>query len=205
MDLFLPLANGSFATETKIYGAAVLVHLCEIQLEVNSTRGLQGEPGIDWLVGNLGSGLSAKRLLLWRALEARRSRRRTELRLLCVHWELRRWCARVANLVRGNPSRVVNFGLDSLSAHLFYNVRNPNPQHTDGEGVLARFVVDCKLYLVGLPDFNVMVFTFPSVIACNFRTCDDVIFNLDGNKSLGATGEPRGTSMVYVPDLNNPE
>lgn len=71
--------------------------------------------------------------------------------------------------------------------------------------MLARFVVDRKFYLVGLPDFNVMVFAFPSIIACNFGTCDDVIFDLNGNKSLRAPREPRGTSMVYVPDLDNPE
>lgn len=210
VDVLLSLADSALSSQAKVDWAAILVRLVKADRQVDPPAGLQVEPAIDrsgrdWR--------SATGRLLTPLLVARSARTRLVLLLLLL-WRDHR------ELGRGNssrsrsraplhpigryPARAVGLRLDPLSAHLFSDVGYSDPQQSDGEGMLARLIVNRKLELVGLVDLDVVIFRLPSVVARCSRPGDDVILDLDGNERLGAPCKPARGGVVDILNGEDP-
>lgn len=130
--------------------------------------------------------------------------RAAELLLLWTHGELWRSLAALANhTISGDPTRVVDFGLDLLPSHLFYDIGNPDPQHADWQGMLSRFIVDGKLDLVRLVNVEAMIFGLPSIVTGGAGSGHDIVLNFDRDECLRASSETTCGGMVHILDGNN--
>jgi len=133
--------------------------------------------------------------------------RAAELLLLWTHGELWRSLAALAALanhtVSGDPARVVDFGLDLLPSHLFYDIGYSNPQHADWQGMLSRFIVDGELDLIRLVNVEAMIFRLPSIVTGGASSGHDIVLNLDGDERLRASSETTCGGVVHILDGNN--
>lgn len=108
-----------------------------------------------------------------------------------------------AHLVGGDPARTIHFCLDSLAADFLDNVRDAYPEQTNGHWVLAGFIVNGELDLVGLVDVDVVVFGIPAIISGCFGASDDRVFDLDGNKRFGTSRKTTRDGMIHVLDRHD--
>lgn len=200
VDLLLALPDGALAVESDIERPTIRRLLREADGQVHRAAGLQREPGIDRLRGDLCRALHARPGGISEP-SARASRRGGVLGGGRVHVELGRRGAgggAARHPVRRNPARATDLGLDLLSSHFLDDVGDAHPQQSDRQGVVARLVVDGQLDLVGLVDVDVVVLGVPSIGPGALGTSDDVVFDLDGDEGVGAPGEAAGGGVVDI-------
>lgn len=106
--------------------------------------------------------------------------------------------ASILHLIGRNPAGCIEFRLDFLATHLLGDIGNAHPQHADRSWPIARFVIYGKLDLIRLVDIDIEHLILPSVGSGSFRSGFDGILNLHNHECLGASGEPRAGSMVYI-------
>ena len=197
VHLLFPLTDGAFSAETHIDGASVLVMFDEAHLKLDLTGGLEVEPAVDGPDVDLrlwarGAELPPLLRLLSLATEAA-----SVLPLSRAHRELGRRRARVvAHLVGRDPAGKVHLGLDPLTAHLLDDVGYSHPEKANGYRVLAGLVVHGDFDLVGLIHVDSMLLIIPAVGAGRLGARHDGVFDLDGDKRLGAAREVAGGGMV---------
>lgn len=206
VDLLLALTDSALSAKTEVYLPAVLVRLHEAQLQVDLTRGFQIEPPRDGTSVHLDLWPGSAKIPTgsggpWRAtLTAERALRWAHRKL---RW--RRGARGALHPIGRHPSRTVHLGFDPLSAHLLHDVGYPNPEQTDGHGMLARLVVHCELDLVGLVHFKRVILGFPSVVAGGAGPRHDSVFHLDGDERLRAARESSRRGMVHILDSDDPD
>lgn len=200
VDLFLSLANGAFAIESGVEHAFVLGLFREADRQVDGTGWFQGEPCTDWLRGNDGS---SQRGVVHGLPGSRVGWRTAKLRCVGAHVELRgrTMVATLATHSIGRyPARAVDLGLDPFATHLLDNIRDADPEETDRQWVVSRFIIDRQLDLVGLVDINIMVLGFPLVGAGGFGAGHDIVFDLDRDVGFGAARKLARGGMIDVLD-----
>jgi hypothetical protein len=163
--------------------------------------GFQVKPAVNrWRHGHGWRCVAAKLVL-----SPRGWRRSKLLLLLRAQGELRRRCIRASHPVGRYPSRVINLGFDPLSPKVLHNIGNPHPQHSDGESMLAWFVIHRELYLVGLVNLDAMKFIFPAICPGRASSCHYIILDFDRDECFRAPRESASGSMIYVPNLLHPD
>lgn len=202
VDFLLALSNSALSSKTKIR-LSLSVFLDEAELELDLSSGLKVEPSVNRTGNDL-------RLRAWIA------KRRTSLTLAAAgslgssskrarswaHWELRAR-SRAAHSVSGHPAGAVHLGLNPLATHLLDDIGYPDPQHSDGHGVLGGLVVDGKLNLVGLVNINVVIFSFPTVISRRSCSGHDSVLDLNGNESFWASSKSPGSGVIHILDSHD--
>lgn len=124
--------------------------------------------------------------------EAVRSWRRLEL-------QVRLDTARPASHHVGrHPARVLQLGLNLLSAHFLDDIRYADPLHANRKKMVSRLVVHCDFDLVRLVNRKVVYFVDPLVVARWLCAALDRIFYLDVNESLRSPTKATGGGVVDV-------
>jgi hypothetical protein len=200
MDFIFLLPNSTFAAETNVVCALLLVLLHETHSHVNFTYGLEREPRLDKNWSSLRDRRSASACHGSTTWSSGSSRCTTKGRLLA--WrrlKLEIWSyATIWHSVCRHPSRAVKLGLDTFSAHLFCNIGDSNPEHANRHGMVASAVVYSQLNLVGLVNINLMNFVLPSVGLGWLCPAFKHVFDLDYNKGVRSTAKPSGRCMINV-------
>ena len=187
------LANGRATIETDIESLLVFCLLDKCQRELDSTYRLQCKPGINedwsrlWSQARSCRSTSCCRSRAWRALRIGWGLElKVRLRLGTTHFVCR------------DPSSLIELSLYPLPSDLVNNIRQPYPQKTYGNRMLARLVVDCKLNLVGFVDVKFVGLIRPFVCSRCLRSALERIFNLHDDKSLGSSRESSCGRMVDI-------
>ena len=106
----------------------------------------------------------------------------------------------MVHLVGRYPAGSIEFGLDLLTTHLFGDVGNAHPKHTNWRWSITGFIVYRQFNFVGFVDIDIKRLILPPVVPGCFRSCLNGIFDFENHICLRTSRKSGTCRMIHVLD-----